>query len=534
MNQAEVKRRQAQTLAAFLSFVTFMIIAGLTGYNGVAYVAAAMEGYAFLCLAVCGGLSDALGRVLRIRSAKGQYRNAVAMRRNAFILQAVCGLLGAALLLFGADLIAVRLFRTQYSSALLMIFAPAVLLRSLSALFAGYSRGEGAELPAAVASILRQIFVLGFSVMFSRMLGDYGDKVSHLLAHANFTSMYGGIGVAIAVTLAEAFVALFLFLIYKGSRRAKNREFQEGMRTTDSLADSVRILSGNRSTQIGLELLLFLPVPLGMVFWQKAMDSSESAAIQYGVYIAGYGAVCGLVVSAAMLPLIPICGRIIGLLRKDEIRYAKSVFQNGVHMGAVYTAFPAAFVTLMAEQIGAVFCGEQAAVAAKMLRGGASVVLFSALSFFFARLLIQTGKRYLVMGAVAAADVCFIVAVTVFLGAGKAGILSLVYGGMLVCGVLCIVLGAFAYRVFRQRVDWLQVFVVPVAVACVAGLIAMLLGRVLVPHLGNLFTTVICLALTYALYWVMLLLVRNFREQELEVIPGGKLLGILGQMLRVF
>lgn len=521
-------------MAAFLAFVTFMIIAGLTGYSGVTYVAAAMEGYAFLCLAVCGGLSDALGRVLRIRSAKGQYRNAGAMRRNAFIFQAACGLLGTVLLLCGAELIAVRLFRTQYSSALLMIFAPAVLLRSLSSLFAGYSRGEGAELPAAVASILRQLFLLGFSVMFSRMLGDYGDKVSRLLPYANATAMYGGIGVAIAVALAEAFVALFLFLIYKGSRRKKNREFQEGMRTTDSLADSVRILSANRSAQIGLELLVLLPMLLGLVFWQKAMDSSEDAAIQYGVYIAGYGVVCGLVVSAAMLPLISMCGRIIGLLRKDEIRFAKSVFQNGVHMGVVYTAFPAAFVTLMAEQIGAVFCGEQAAVAAKMLRGGASVVLFVTLSLFFARLLIQTGKRYLVMGVVAVADVCFIVAVTVFLSAGRVGILSLVYGGMLVCGVICIVLGAFAFRVFRQRVDWLQVFIVPVAVACVAGLIAMLLGRVFVPHLGNLFTTVICLILTYALYWVILLLVRNFREQELEVIPGGKLLGVLGQMLRVF
>lgn len=534
MKQAEEKRRQAQALSALLAFVTFMIIADLTGYNGVTYVAAAMEGYALLCLVVCGGLSDALGRVLRIRSAKGQYRNAAVLRRNAFVIQAVCGLLGAAVLLLGADQIAVGLFKTQYSSALLMIFAPAVFLRSLSSLFLGYSRGAGAELPAAVASILRQIFVLGFSIMFSRMLGDYGDKVSRLLAHTNFTSMYGGIGVAIAVTLAEAFVALFLFLIYKGTGRKENRSFQEGMRTTDSLADSVRILTGNRGPQIGLELLVLFPLPLGMVFWQKVMDSSESAATDYGVYIAGYGAVCGIVVSAAMLLLIPICSRIIGLLRKDESRYAKSVFQNGVHMGVVYTAFPAAFVTLMADQIGAVFCGEQAAVAAKMLKGGASVVLFVTLSLFFARLLIQTGKKFLVMGAVAAADVCFIIAVTVFLSAGRAGILSLVYAGLLVCGVLCMALGAFAYRLFRQRADWLQVFAVPVAAACVAGLVAMLLGRVLVPHLGNLFTTVICLILTYVLYWVMLLLVRNFREQELEIIPGGKLLGTLGQMLRVF
>ncbi|MDE5590301.1 MAG: hypothetical protein K2J60_14380, partial [Acetatifactor sp.] len=97
-----------------------------------------------------------------------------------------------------------------------------------------------------------------------------------------------------------------------------------------------------------------------------------------------------------------------------------------------------------------------------------------------------------------------------------------------------IVLGMFAYRVFRQRMDWLYVLVVPTAAACVAGLVGLLIGKVLTPHLGNLVALIVCLILSAALYWAGLLLLRNFREQELEMIPGGKLLNALGQMLRVF
>ncbi|MDE6642353.1 MAG: hypothetical protein K2K63_17725, partial [Acetatifactor sp.] len=301
MNQAEVKRRQAQAIASVLEFITLVVIARFAGYNGVAYVAAAVEVYALLCIAVSGGVSGALGRILRLRGAKGQYRNAAAMRRNAFIFQAVLGGLGTAVLLLGADGIMVKLFRTQYSSAILMIFAPAVFLRSLSSILVGYSRGEGAELPAAAADILRQILILVFSVIFSRMLGNYGDKVSHLLAHANFMSMYGGIGVAIAVTLTEVLVVLFLLLIYTVSKRRKKRAIQDGMRATDSIMDSIRILCRNRGGQAGLQLLAVLFAPLGMIFWQKATESNEGAATEYGVYVAGFCVLCGIAVSLIMI-----------------------------------------------------------------------------------------------------------------------------------------------------------------------------------------------------------------------------------------
>lgn len=534
MNRAEVMRRQAYAISVVLALITLTVIARLAGYNGVAYVAAAVEVYALFCMAVSGGVSDALGRILRIRGTKGQYRNAAVMRRNAFALQAALGLFGTVVLLLGADRIAMRVFRTQYSSAILMIFAPAVFLRSMSSLFVGYSKGAGAEFPAAAAGILRQLFILGFSIIFSRMLGDYGNKVSHLLARANFTSMYGGIGVAIAVTLSEVLVALFLFLIYKVGRKKGSRTVQEGMRATDSLFDSIRILSRNRGSQAGLQMIATLSMPLGMIFWQKAMENSEGAAIEYGVYIGGYGVICGIAVGLIMVFVIPVCANTISLLRKDEVRFAKNAFQSGVHTGVVHAAFLSVFAVMTADQLAAVCCGEQAVLAAKLLKGGSVIVLPAVLSLYFARILILTGKKNIVMGVAAASDVIYIVVVAVLLGGGKAGILSLVYAGLMAVGILCIVLGMFAYRVFRQKMDWLYVLLVPIVAACAAGLVGMMLGKVLTPHLGNFVAAMVCLILSGALYWTGLLLLRNFREQELEMVPGGKLLNSLGQMLRVF
>lgn len=533
MSQAEVRRRQAQSIAVVLALVTLVIITRMTGFNGVAYVAAAVEVYAVFCGVVSGSVSNVLGRILRLRGTKGQYRNAAVMRRNAFVFQTAFGLLGTIVLLAGADAIAARFFGMQYSSAILMIFAPAVLLRSLSSLFIGFSRGEGAELPGAVTDILRQLLILGFSILFSRLLGDYGDKVSNLLANSNYRSMYGGIGVAIAVTLTEALVALSLFLIYRASRKREGRAMQEGMRVTDSFLDSVRILCGNRAPQAGLQMLAVLFLPLGMIFWQKAGAGSDGAALDYGVYIACYGMLCSICVSLLMLSLLPMCATTVNLLRREESRFARNAFQGGVHIGMVHGAFAAVFAAVMGDQLGAVFGGEHSAVAAKMLKGGSFIVPLAALALYFARLLMVTGKKYFVMGAAAVANVIYLVVESVLLSGGKAGILSLVYAGLAAGGIFCVILGLFAYRAFRQKMDWLYVMVMPVAAACVAGLVSVLLGKALTPHLGNLVASVVCLILSASLYWVELLLLRNFREQELEMIPGGRLITALGQMLRV-
>ena len=117
---------------------------------------------------------------------------------------------------------------------------------------------------------------------------------------------------------------------------------------------------------------------------------------------------------------------------------------------------------------------------------------------------------------------------------GKSGILSLVYGGLAFGFVLCALSGAFAYRQLRVQPDWLNTFVVPLGGGVGAGLICLMIRKLFSPHLGSFTTLIVAFAAAGLVYWTALLLLRNFREQELEVIPGGRLIGILGQMLRVF
>ncbi len=111
-----------------------------------------------------------------------------------------------------------------------------------------------------------------------------------------------------------------------------------------------------------------------------------------------------------------------------------------------------------------------------------------------------------------------------------AGLLALVYGGLAGSFVFCIVLGVFSYRQLRLRADWLGILIVPLG----AGLVCMLFGRLMAPLMGDLAALVLAFVVAGGVFWTVLLLLRNFKEQELEVVPGGRLMGALGQKLHIY
>ena len=99
MNQAEIKRRQAEELANILTLVAVFVMGNLMAEGGITYLAAAAVSCIFVGTAVSGNLSDTLGKLLRSRRNKGQYRNIPVMRRSVLLFQTGLALAGTLLLL---------------------------------------------------------------------------------------------------------------------------------------------------------------------------------------------------------------------------------------------------------------------------------------------------------------------------------------------------------------------------------------------------------------------------------------------------
>lgn len=534
MNQVEIKRKQIQFVSYMIGLINIWIFGKIIGDSGVAYLAAALEAFVILWTLTGSKIPDALGRMLRSRNNKGQYKNADKMKRNIMIQQCVIGLLGTLLFFGGSGLFAEKIFRVPQSRFLMMLLAPVVFIRAISNVLLGYFQGEGSELPTAVSSVLRQIFLLGFGLIFCNMLGKYGEKVSALLGQEAFTYMYGGLGIVVAFLLTELLIVLFLVLIYKGSSRTRNKRDTDGMKATDSFIGHAKGLYRNKGGKILLGLLESLPLWLGLIFYQKSVSDVSVAVGSYGVYFGKYLVLCGLVILGISMILISVNARVASSVRKDEQRYAKGIFQSGLRIGMIHALFFTVFTAIMSDQLAGIFGGSGSAELAKMLSLGSVIILCTVLAYYFSRMMMLISKDYFVYIAAGIGDVAFIISAVIMLNAGKMGILSLVCAGMIGVAVYAVLSGVLVCKVLHTGIDWLHTFAIPAGSACIMGLLGLLLGKAFTPHLGNLVTIIVCLILGCTVYWGLLLLLRCFREQELDNIPGGRIIHMIGQMLRVF
>ena len=533
MNRVETKRRQFGEFSNILALVTILLLGRWIGDNGVTYVIVAVEAYVFFLNIFCGNVSDTLGRILRSRRNKGQYKGMVQMRRSAMIFHMVVGILGSVLLFLLSDAMAEGIFKVHYSSLIIKVLSPMVFLRSVSAVFLGCFQGEGSEFPTMISEILRRVFILGFGILFSQILGSYGEKVGTLLMQSNYSAMYGGVGFAIGINLTEVLILLFLGLIYRGMCRVDRGSGQEAGYSFRVMFLCIKSLCAGRWSQCATTILGLLPLVLGIYFVDRSSED-ESGILEYGIFTGKYLVICCGAVALISLVILPVISKVYAGFRREEQRYVKNVFQSGVHLCLVHGVFAAIFVAVTGKQFGELCCPDNMELVGQMLLGGSSVIGFIALARYFGRILQAGGKKMLVLMSVGVLNVIFLLFCGVLSGVGKAGILSLVYGSVISVFVLCILLGMMAYKQMRMRMDWLNVVIVPLGAGSAAGLLGALLARMISPHVGAFMTLILVYVAASVLYWGLLLFLRNFREQELDVIVGGRLIGRIGQMLHVY
>ena len=533
MNQIEIRKRQMEAVSCVLEMMTLLVLGNILGDNGIVYLAVALECLSFFWTVTGSRVADVLGRLLRGRSSKGQYRNANMLRKNVLFLEGFIGLIGGVILFIFAGFLGDRFFGVSYSVAMIWILAPVVLLRTFVSVLLGYFQGEGTELPSVISYVMRQLCILFFSLVFAGLFDKRGQLVSALLRQENFTAMYGGMGVALGILIAEALVFLFLFLVYRGSRKKERKSGGEGMRITDTFGSQAGALYGTMLPLIFTALLQQLPIWLGLFFFRRNV-ADVAAMNDYGVLYGKYIPLVGILLFPACALLLESAYKVAGCVRRDEQRFAKGNLSGGLHMAVIYGMFFSVFMAIFASQIADVFCSTRVGQATQMIRSGSFVILFAILGFYFSEILLLLGGRMQVLGALAFYNLVYVIGLLLFLRGGNAGVMALIYAGLIAGAVFVGITGALLFYQTRLGVDWLQGGVIPAGAACVTGLLLLFVGKAVTPHLGSLAAILVCLLLGQICYWLVLLLIRNFREQELGYIPGGKLIRILGQLLRVF
>lgn len=531
MNHMEVKRRQIQALSYMIGVAAFIILGRSTGDNGIAYLAVSVEAFSLFLLLICTSVPEALGRMLRSRNTKGQYKNAALVRKSSMLFQVIMGLAGGGLLFLLSDMLEAKVLMVPYTAFLMKLLSPVLVFRAITGVLEGYFQGTGSQMPTVAVSVLRQIFWLGFGLLFGNIMKNYGSKVGELLRNENMTSMYGTIGLVIAMIFTELLLLLFLLLIYMGSGRKMSKR-SDGLKLTEGFGSSIGTLYGSMSLPILLSLLFRLPVWLGIVMYGKN-STDGSFVTQYGIYYGKYLTVCALAAFLFWAGVLPLCSQTAGSFRREEHRFAGQLLVSAVHICLVNTLFAAVFMAVLAPQLSQLLFTGDTVLAAELIRAGSFLVVFGVIGAFLLRLMLLTGRQLWALGAAGIFCIIFVVVLVICLKAFKLGIAGLVYAGLAASGIMCVGAGFLMFRQMKARPGLVSCLAVPGAAAGAIGLLCMLLGNALTPHLGPAVTLLVSLLFSLALYWAILLFLRSFREQELGLIPGGRLIRAFAQMLRV-
>lgn len=126
-------------------------------------------------------------------------------------------------------------------------------------------------------------------------------------------------GIAVGMLLSEVLVLLFVFVIYRGSM-AGRREAESGMKGTDSFSSQLRTLLIPMGGDILRDMLLLLPLWIGLLFFQKRSTDIYASVSAYGIFVGRYLITIlmpAAILTAGILPGVARTGSHIRKKKKD-------------------------------------------------------------------------------------------------------------------------------------------------------------------------------------------------------------------------
>ena len=99
--------------------------------------------------------------------------------------------------------------------------------------------------------------------------------------------------------------------------------------------------------------------------------------------------------------------------------------------------------------------------------------------------------------------------------------------------VNCIFGWIVVIRKLRYRQDWIRTFGITILAAGISGAVGLLILALLSQVAGAWIILLLCLVLCPVLYLILLLVLRGIRKDELEEMPGGRLVIFFAQRLRL-
>lgn len=491
----------------------------ILGDVGKTYFQTAYEIYNVLLTISTAGLPLAISKLTSQAQAQGKENEKRKLFRTAIWLFFGLGLVGSLLMFFGAQQLAV-MQNNEMAAMPIRALAPAVFCVCLLACMRGYTQGQGIMAPTAISQVLEAFCKLGIGLPLAWYLLHIGKSLDWGAAGAIF-------GVTVGTILSMCFLAFYL-MRHREKTDALDVPPSSGALMRSILAIGIPITLSNSAMSI--ITMIDTKIVLGRL--QSGLGLTEVAAAalkgQYSYAMDMLNMVSSFVYPVTM-SLIPFAA---AALAQKDTRKAKQTIDTSFRLiallalpagiGLSVLSTPIMVLVLPAQREGALSAGPHL-----QILGIATI--FVCLMILTNAILQTYGKEKLPICTVIIGGLVKIVMNYVLVGNPDINIHGAPIS-TLCCYVTIVALNLFfVWKYSPEKPHYLQLFAKPILASALMGGSAWAIHgftyRALSGHSAygaNALATLCGIGVGVVVYFILVVLLRILRAEDVESLPKGK------------
>lgn len=531
-------------MTVYAGIITYMMslfiripLSGMIGDAGIGLVAPALEIAALVTIVFAYGISRTMTGLIRYRMKREQYRSARKVFHVAFKISILLAIIFAVAIVLGSGFLSEIVVLESMSQKAIMAVAPVIVLAALISVFRGYFNGNGFGVLVAQSQYIEKIAMLICMIAGGKMVYSYGEKAAALLQNKMVAYAYGALGVVLGMMTAQMVTLiylLFVFGIYSGIW--KRQIMQDSGKRLETDGEVAGLFFSNGLPVVLIVILSNVFMLMDQRFFNYCMNRTGQGDVRttlWGAYYGKFAVLIGIGCALVCLAVHGYIGKISMAYEKEEYRMMRERIGSAMKKVCM-VAFPIAiYLAVLAEAFVKGFYKGENAFAIDMLRQGTAIIVLYGVAYLFGQIMLKVHMTKELVLALLISFVVHLVAIYLLVRKALLGGNGVVYSVILFTAILAILCFFFASRKLKYRQEWISAVAFPAISACVAGLVAMLLNKLLLSMVGEIMTIIISCLVSTVLYIIMLIVLRVVNEGELSRMPFGNIWITLGRMIGV-
>ena len=508
------------------------------GDSGMGYYSAAFQIYSIMLIISSYSLPTAVSKLVAMRIAKGQYRNARKILHGAMLFALITGGAACLIVLAGADVMASNIMNLPKSAIALRILAPTLLIVAVMGVIRGYFQGLGTMMPTAFSQLFEQVVNAVISVIAAIYLFEYGTMVSALLKDSAYSAAYGAAGGTLgtcAGALAGLIMLTIMFIFH--NREMKKDVFNDNTAKSDSFPKIIRIL-----------IITILPVILsstiynisdvldqgvfGSVMAKRGMGEHDIASY-WGIFSTKYKVIINVPVALANALCSSIMPSLTSCVEQGKFKLARHKVRLGMRF-VMIIAFPCAMgLSVLGKPILSMLFTGEIEIPAMLLRIGSATVILYSMSTLSNGVLQGINKLNIPVRNAAIALAIHIGVLYVCIGVLDLKLYGVVIALIVFALIICVLNWISIGRYLSYRQEIRKTFIIPFAASAIMGLVIFISYILIGKAASDAVSTIVSIFIGACVYFVALLLLKGVNEAEIRSFPGGDILAGIALTLKL-